>query len=99
MVRPIGTRSISTRTWVSSLSTSCSRVPVIHFPRFRALALFRRRPPERVEGLPDPEMMGEQWELFGQFEIAFEDLAELFEPDKQGSLYRARLYDDRHHKE
>jgi hypothetical protein len=23
---------------------------VPHFPRFRALALFRRRPPERVEG-------------------------------------------------
>jgi hypothetical protein len=48
---------------------------------------------------PDPEIMGEQRELLGQFEIAFEDLAELFEPNKQGSLYRARLYDDRHRKE
>jgi len=48
---------------------------------------------------PNPEMMEEQRELFGQFEIAFEDLAERFEPDQQGSLYRARLYDDRHHKE
>ena len=32
---------------------------------------------------PDPEMMGKQGELFGQFEIAFEDLAELFEPNKR----------------
>jgi RES domain-containing protein len=47
---------------------------------------------------PDPEMMGEQRELFEQFEIVFEDLAVSFEPE-QGSLFRARIYDDREHKE
>src|SRR6516162_339415 len=48
---------------------------------------------------PNPEMMGEQRELFGQFVIVFEDLAVSFKPEQQGSLFRARVYDDREHKE
>jgi RES domain-containing protein len=48
---------------------------------------------------PDPGMMGDQRELFGPFEIVFEDLAVSFKPEQQGSLFRARVYDDREHKE
>ena len=44
---------------------------------------------------PDAGMIEVQRQLFGQFEIVFEDLAELFEPEKDGPLYRARVYDDR----
>lgn len=47
---------------------------------------------------PDPEMIGEQEEPFGQFEAAFEDLAVSFEPEREGKLYRARVYDDRDRK-
>jgi NTP pyrophosphatase (non-canonical NTP hydrolase) len=54
---------------------------------------------EKCQNGPILELIGEQEEPFGQFEAAFGDLAEFFEPNKQGSLYRARLYDDRHHKE
>jgi hypothetical protein len=49
--------------------------------------------------LPGPEMRNIQEEPFGQFEIAFEDLAISFEPEKEGKLYRARLYDDRNRQE
>jgi hypothetical protein len=44
---------------------------------------------------PDPEMIEEQ----GQFEVAFEDLAVGFEPESEGKLYRARVYDDRDRKD
>jgi RES domain-containing protein len=44
---------------------------------------------------PNPAMIEKQEEQFGRLEIAFEDLAVLFEPEKGGKLYRARLYDDR----
>jgi RES domain-containing protein len=47
---------------------------------------------------PNPEMMGEQRE-FGQFEVVFEDLAVSFKAEQEGSLFRARIYDDREHKE
>ena len=38
-------------------------------------------------------MIGELQERLGQFAVAFEDLS--FEPEKQGELYRARVYGDR----
>lgn len=47
----------------------------------------------------NPEIIGEQKELFTQFEVAFEDLAVFLEPEQQGNLFRARIYDDREHKE
>jgi hypothetical protein len=48
---------------------------------------------------PDLIMMGEQRELFERFKFVFEDLAVSFEPEQQGSLFRARRYDKREHKE
>lgn len=48
---------------------------------------------------PNRKMMGEQRELFGPFEIVFEDLAVSFDTEHEGSLFRARRYDDREHKE
>jgi hypothetical protein len=48
---------------------------------------------------PDPEMIKKQEDQFGQLEIAFEDLAVIFDPEKGGKLYRARLYDDRNRKD
>jgi RES domain-containing protein len=47
--------------------------------------------------LPDLEIIQEG--RLGQFELAFEDLAVGFEPEKEGNLYRARLYNDRNRKE
>jgi hypothetical protein len=47
---------------------------------------------------PNPEMMNEQRE-FGQFELVFEDLIVSFEAEQEGSLFRARIYDDPEHKE
>jgi hypothetical protein len=41
---------------------------------------------------PDRGMLDEQSE-FAQFQIVFEDLAVFFEPEQQGSLFRARIYD------
>ena len=46
----------------------------------------------------DPKMIDEQSE-FGQFEFVFEDLAVSFKAEQEGSLFRARIYDDREHKE
>src|SRR5258705_12709723 len=37
--------------------------PVPHFPRFRALALFGRRPPQRVEGFVMPASKNLVWGL------------------------------------
>jgi RES domain len=48
--------------------------------------------------IPKPPGLGMLGE-FGQFELVFEDLAVSFEPKQQGSLFRARIYDDREHKE
>jgi NTP pyrophosphatase (non-canonical NTP hydrolase) len=61
----------------------------------KALAVLKEEMPKQL----DPEMINIQEEPFGQFEIAFEDLAVSFEPEKEGNLYRARLYDDRNRKE
>jgi hypothetical protein len=47
---------------------------------------------------PNPEMMGGEGE-FGQFGIVFEDLVVSFEPEQEGSLFRARIYNNREQKE
>ena len=44
--------ALKSRTAAKSLATAASPVP--HFPRFRALALFGRRPPQRVDSIVMP---------------------------------------------
>jgi RES domain-containing protein/NTP pyrophosphatase (non-canonical NTP hydrolase) len=48
---------------------------------------------------PDPELIRGQEARFEQFAVAFEDLAISFELEKQGKLYRARIYEDRDRKD
>jgi hypothetical protein len=48
---------------------------------------------------PNSRTLDEQGELFWQFAFVFEDLLISFRPEEQGTLFRARRYDDRKRKE